>query len=134
MSTKLSSASQTSARRQRNQTSALPSNEFHSTDFGHSVWPINLAETLPPTAEIDGFDVSKEFFPPEQWLPKNLKLLVQDAFDPFPREMQGQYDVAHLRWFLALPKTKVGPLIRNVMKLLSQHVPDRLLMNHDTQC
>ena len=63
-----------------------------------------------------------------------MKLHVQDAFEPFPHELQRKYDVAHLRWFLALPKTKVGPLIRNVMTLLSQYAPGRLMMAYEPPC
>ena len=90
------------------------------TDGGFSIWPIETSRELPSTAQIDGFDVSDAQFPYRGWLPKNVRLHVQDVFAPFPAEHLNAYDIVHIRYFFTLlnPENVEG-LVRNLMTLLS---------------
>ncbi|KAL8895747.1 MAG: hypothetical protein Q9207_008033 [Kuettlingeria erythrocarpa] len=69
---------------------------------------------------VDGFDISSAQFPPEAWMPETVRLRVQDAFQPFPPDKCGVYDVVHVRYFSTLVKEhSLQPLIRNLVGLLS---------------
>ena len=83
--------------------------------------PISLSAQLRNVGRIDGFDVSGAQFPPREWLPHNVHLYVQDVFAPFAEEFVGVYDVVHVRFFMTLvvDTEALGPLIRNLMTLLS---------------
>jgi hypothetical protein len=85
------------------------------------IWPIEVSRELPPSARLDGFDISPDQYPLKEWLPPNVHLYTHDAFTPFPATYIGQYDVVHLRFFLTLLNTgeKVATLIENLMALLS---------------
>ena len=87
-----------------------------------SLWPSELSHDLPPTARIDGFDLSAVQYPPRNWLPSNVHLHVQDSFAPFPPDHIGTYDIVHIRFFFTLlNSTNVEKLIQNLLTLLSMY-------------
>ena len=86
-----------------------------------SIWLVELSDQLPPSVELDGFDLSASQYPAGQWLPANVALRVHDAFTPFPKATIGKYDVVHVALFITLIKNNdPGPLIRNLVTLLSK--------------
>ena len=85
-----------------------------------SIWLLDLARTLPPTAQLDGFDIDISDCPPEQWLPRNIKMRYLNALGDIPAHLVGNYDIVHLRLFQVVVKNNdPGPLLRNMLKMLS---------------
>lgn len=92
----------------------------NSSTKPHRIWLLDLALTLPPTAQLDGFDIDISDCPHEQWLPQNVTMRYLDALDEIPERLVGVYDVVQLRLFQVVVKDNdPGPLLRNVVKMLS---------------
>lgn len=99
--------------------SARPSPRICDLATGTGIWLIKLAETLPASAELVGLDYDLSKYPDPETLPSNVKLGFANAFDPFPEELLGRFDVVHLRFFVYAMKSGQGvPLIRNLLSLL----------------
>ncbi|KAL7917296.1 S-adenosyl-L-methionine-dependent methyltransferase [Trichoderma austrokoningii] len=85
---------------------------------GTGLWLTELADAL-PDAQLHGFDISADQYPPEGWLPKNASMHEQDAFEAFPAEFLGSFDVVNLRFFITLLNGKnIRPLLDNLKSLL----------------
>ncbi|MCJ1324444.1 hypothetical protein MMC10_001106 [Thelotrema lepadinum] len=84
---------------------------------GTAAWALEVATTF-PMAQVHGFDVSDEQFSPLYNI-KNVTLSVHDAFEPFPPEFVGHFDIVHVRFFLCLVNDAVAPaLVENLTTLL----------------
>lgn len=80
---------------------------------------MELAQQLPHW-QIDGFDISGDQYPSATWLSPNISLYEHDAFEPFPSEYHGKYDIVNLRFFMTLLNGQiVNQVLQNVMALLS---------------
>ncbi|KAI0141908.1 hypothetical protein GGR57DRAFT_395921 [Xylariaceae sp. FL1272] len=75
--------------------------------------------TVSPDAVLEGYDISSAQFPPKDVLPANITLGERDVKKPFPEDMQGQYDVVHLRMLVAAmdPDDWEGA-VNNVIQLI----------------
>lgn len=88
--------------------------------MGFSIWLIELAEKLPPTAQLDGFDISTAQFPAPEWLPKNVNLTKLDAFAPIPEYLIVKYDIVHVGLFVTVVEEDDPlPLLDNLLCMLS---------------
>lgn len=86
-----------------------------------SIWPIELSHKLPPTASVDAVDISLAQCPPQEWLPKNIRLIAHNVFVPFPEAMLGEYDVVHVQLFATVIRDNdPAPVVKNLMSLLSE--------------
>ena len=86
-----------------------------------SVWLLDFARTAPPSARLDGFDISAEQFPCKELLPSNISFQKLDAFAPVPEHLIGVYDVVHIRLFNTIVRgDDASPLISNMIKMLSK--------------
>lgn len=98
---------------------ANPSPQICEIATGTGVWLKELAKTLPEKAELVGLDYDTTKFPTPKKLPSNVKLSYANAFEPFPEELRGRFDVVHLRLFVFAVKKGQGlPLVENLMTLL----------------
>lgn len=100
----------------------LSSRQIHRSDYPHPhrIWLLDIARTLPPTAQLDGFDIDVSDCPHEQWLPPNVTMRQLDALGEIPEHLVGVYDIVHLRLFQVVVKDNdPGPLLRNILRLLS---------------
>ena len=87
----------------------------------YSIWLLDLARTLPPTTQLDGFDIDISDCPPERWLPSNITMRYLDALGEIPSHLVGIYDIVQLRLFQVVVKNNdPGPLLRNMLKMLSE--------------
>lgn len=85
-----------------------------------SLWLVKVAEQLPTSARLDGFDISDEQFPHPSSLPPNVKLHVGNSNEPAPPSLYGQYDIVNLRLFLAVVQdNNPSGLIKHAISLLS---------------
>jgi len=90
------------------------------TDTINSIWLFDLADDLPSSCVLDGFDISDEQFSPCAWLPDNVSLRVWNALEDPPLEFCGQYDIVHVRLFMSIIQDNdPRALIGNCRKLLS---------------
>jgi hypothetical protein len=81
---------------------------------------LDLAEHLPKTIQLDGYDISSSQYPSEAVLADNMSLNVLDAFGDVPPHLAGKYDVVHLRfWCCVVKGDDPSLLIRHAMNLLS---------------
>ena len=97
-----------------------------------SIWPVELSQKLPSTASIDAIDLSLAQCPPTQWLPKNITLIAQDVFEPFPESMRGKYDIVHIQLFVCIVKENdPSTVVRNLMDLLSKPGSSSLPYSHN---
>ncbi|RAH81718.1 hypothetical protein BO86DRAFT_389249 [Aspergillus japonicus CBS 114.51] len=64
---------------------------------GTACWLTDLSAQLPPTAQLDGFDLELTQAPPRAFLPSNVRLHEWDIFSEVPEHLVGQYDVVHVR-------------------------------------
>ncbi|KAJ5144976.1 hypothetical protein N7448_002368 [Penicillium atrosanguineum] len=64
---------------------------------GTGIWLRDLADALPNTCQLDGFDLSNIMFPSKDALPANIAFHHQNLLLPFPDEYIGKYDVVNVR-------------------------------------
>ena len=86
-----------------------------------SIWLSKLSKEVSPSTQLDGFDISAAQFTPEQWLPSNVKLHTQNAFDTLPPQLVGKYDIVHIGTFCMVFKSMADfhKLLQNLIDMLS---------------
>ncbi|KAL2862587.1 uncharacterized protein BJX67DRAFT_385505 [Aspergillus lucknowensis] len=83
------------------------------------IWPLSLALRVPPTVQIDGFDIVDDQYPPRDWLPPNVSLNTLDTLKPIPKDLKGKYDVVCMRLFGVLVKNDDPRVaLRNMVDML----------------
>lgn len=93
----------------------------NATDKHYSIWLTELSRILPPSAQLQGYDLDISQSPPQEWLPSNIAHSTWDAFSEVPDDMVEQYDVVHIAIFMLLiSKNDPVPLLKNLMKMLSR--------------
>lgn len=86
---------------------------------GNGIWLLDLSAAVPPTTQLDGFDISLDQCPPSAWLPHNLKLHTWNAFDEPPPEFVWAFDIVHVRLVtVVIRENDPRPLLSNLCKLL----------------
>ena len=91
----------------------------------HRIWLLDLAKRL-PSATLDGYDISARQYPPNEWIPNNVKLHIVDATRDPPQHLQGYYDIVHIRLFLSIVENNnPSRILNHCLKLLSMYVIDR---------
>lgn len=94
-----------------------PSPKVLEVATGSAIWLRDLAETLPKSAELIGLDFDTSKFPTD--LPPNIKLGFGDMYEPVPEELQGRFDVVHVRLILYAARKGMGVwLAKNLLSLL----------------
>lgn len=82
-------------------------------------WLRELANVLPSSCQLDGFDISDALFPDASTLPENITFYLQNFLLPFPEQFIGNYDVVSVRvMVVALSSDEAEPAVRNLMTLL----------------
>lgn len=95
-----------------------------------SCWLLDLAAEVPSNWALQGCDISASQFPATQYLPNNMSLGILDAFDDMPEELNATFDIVHVRALAVIVKGgDPGPLIKNLLKMLSRLHEDRPLFN-----
>ncbi|KAF2088509.1 hypothetical protein K490DRAFT_22003, partial [Saccharata proteae CBS 121410] len=73
------------------------------------------------TATFDGYDITDTQFPPQDSLPKNVSLHLQNLLEPFPESVVGSYDVVHASLLVCgLRGDEWEPAVRNLKTLLKK--------------
>jgi len=93
---------------------------------GTGIWLIHASQALPASAQLDGFDINLDAAPPQEWMPKNVKLHARDMMAPIADDLVGKYDIVNLRFLISLLWGKeVEPVVQNFLKLLSKKARTR---------
>jgi len=86
---------------------------------GTCIWSTELAQKLPPSVTIDALDISNQQYPPRDWVPKNVNLVVHDIYQPLPANMIGQYDLVRMQNWLCIWRDDTAELlVGNLIKML----------------
>ncbi|PYH70449.1 class I SAM-dependent methyltransferase [Aspergillus vadensis CBS 113365] len=86
---------------------------------GTGVWVTDLARRLPTSVQLDALDISFDSAPPAEWLPSNVKTFKWDVKQEIPEELEGVYDIVHIRLFIfVLLDSEVQPVLERILKLL----------------
>ncbi|KAK4211320.1 S-adenosyl-L-methionine-dependent methyltransferase [Rhypophila decipiens] len=92
---------------------------------GTGIWPVEVLTRLKWSkdgvqgAQLHGFDVSKDQFPHESLLPKQVSLHQQDAFGAYPDKFVGKFDLVHVRAFVSIINPdNIKPFLRGITSLL----------------
>ena len=97
----------------------LPSDaKIADVGTGTAQWLIDVNQKL-PSAELDGFDISKEQFP--VWLPSQISLHELDITKPLPSSLEGKYDLVHVQLFLCVvQQSDPTAIVKELFKMLSE--------------
>ncbi|KAI0107713.1 S-adenosyl-L-methionine-dependent methyltransferase [Nemania sp. FL0031] len=86
---------------------------------GTGIWLTDMSTRLPPTAQLDGLDISLKSTPPEQCLPPNVTFRLWDIKEAVPQDLVEKYDVVHVRLLIfVLHNDEVPVVLQNLTKLL----------------
>lgn len=81
-----------------------------------------MARTLPPSAQLDGFDNNLSQCPPKEWLPDNVNMYDFDVFSDLSRDLIGKYDIVHVRLLLLIVQNNDPmPLLKKFIQMLSAY-------------
>ena len=81
----------------------------------------DASQTLPDGSSIEfvGFDISDVGFPLNH--SANIKFLLHDMSQPFPKEYWGSFDIVHIRFVIYGLTAEVAPaVVDNLIGLLSK--------------
>lgn len=85
------------------------------------IWLLELAEGVPSTTHLDGFDLNVSQTPPKEWLPANVTFKYFDIFEDVPEQFIESYDIIHVQLTLTFVKDdKFRTVLQNVLKMLSE--------------
>lgn len=102
------------------QSNSVTTYKHTTADTAYRIWLLDVARSLPPSTMLDGFDISLAQCPPRGWIPPNVNFKELDIFGEIPSDLQGIYDVVHIRYMvLVVKENNPLPILRNLFKLLS---------------
>lgn len=98
---------------------ASPTLKVADIGTGTGVWLLDIAQNLPSTCQLTGFDFSPSAFPPPETWPPNVSFKIQDMYLPFPASEIGTYDVVAVRFISsATTRTEWARATENLVTLL----------------
>ena len=84
---------------------------------------------------VDGFDISLAQCPVPEVMPEASYVAQHDILSEIPPELQGQYDVVHVRLFLvAIRNDDPVPVLRNLVSMLSTSRLIYCLSSEEKKC
>lgn len=94
---------------------------------GTAIWLLDLAQTLPSSAQLFGFDISGAQFPTPENRPSNVSLYEHNVLNSFPEEYHGSFDVVAVRLITAgLRADDWDAAVKHISVLLSTYSPSEL--------
>lgn len=85
-----------------------------------SIWLFDVREQLPPSARLEGFDISFDAVPHAATLPSNVSFRHWNVKEDLPEDLVGAFDIVHVR-FLALVvlDEEIRAVVDRLFKMLS---------------
>ncbi|KAI4263130.1 MAG: hypothetical protein L6R42_001714 [Xanthoria sp. 1 TBL-2021] len=112
----------TSSTQQLNPLAAAHQNTFRVADLatGTAIWAVDISQDF-PLAQIDRFDIDLQQCPPPKWLPHNVKGREWEIYTELTPELQGLYDVVHIRLLLLVIRDNdPRPILKNALRMLKK--------------
>lgn len=111
-------------------------NELIET-YRNRAWLLNLANLLPSSTQLDGFDVKDIHYPHKDYLDTNVTLGIMDIMDGPPEHLHEKYDIVHIRFFsFENHATNPKAMLINCLKVLSKEfhlIPNLFLTRATTE-
>ncbi|KAI1189307.1 hypothetical protein F5B17DRAFT_450215 [Nemania serpens] len=86
---------------------------------GNGIWLQDLAETISPSSELHGFDISLDQVCPKPWLRANIHMHTWDIFEEPASQFLGFFDIVHVRLITVVVRNNnPRPALKNLTKLL----------------
>jgi ubiquinone/menaquinone biosynthesis C-methylase UbiE len=86
---------------------------------GSGAWLLDVANHLPTTCQLIGFDLTSSAFPKVEHRPSNVSFKTQDMYLPFPASEVGTYDIVAVRFISSVAaREEWARAIKNLMTLL----------------
>ncbi|KAI1845393.1 hypothetical protein JX265_005254 [Neoarthrinium moseri] len=83
------------------------------------IWLTDVASRLPTAVQLDGFDISFDAAPPQQWLSPNVSFRLWNIKHDAPEDVVGRYDIVHIRLFgYVLKDDEVEDALKRLTTLL----------------
>ena len=87
---------------------------------GTAIWTLQLAEQYPGVS-FTGFDISNAQYPHPSTLPSNVSLRIWDVHTEPPMEIQGKFDIVHLRALISVvPEGDPSSVLNRCLALSSK--------------
>lgn len=91
--------------------------------YQNRIWLLDVASKLPPSSQLDGFDITNIHFPHQDFLYKNMSLGVMDIMNGPPQQLLEKYDIVHVRFFSSQEHgTNPAGMLKNCLKILSKRL------------
>ena len=99
----------------------LPENpKIADVRAGTAQWLIDVHRVL-PSAHLDGFDRTKDWYPSDAWLPEQISLQELDIMKALPSSLENQYDMVHVSLFFGvIDRDGVGTMLKQLYNMLSK--------------
>ncbi|KAL7905941.1 S-adenosyl-L-methionine-dependent methyltransferase [Trichoderma velutinum] len=78
-------------------------------------WLCDVSSLFPPDAELVGFDIAPELYPPSESLPSNVSLVLGDLSQELPSQWTMHFDLVHQRFIF--PSFSVAVIEKFVERL-----------------
>ncbi|KAK6528444.1 hypothetical protein TWF281_009685 [Arthrobotrys megalospora] len=86
---------------------------------GTGIWLTQLAEHLPATATLHGFDITDRLFPDQSTLPQNVSFSLLNVLEPIPESLCEKYDIVHIRGLcFVLKANEWAGVVKNVTRMI----------------
>ena len=97
-----------------------PNARIADVGTGTGYFLFGIACKYPPgTGSLHGYDISPSFFPSKEETPANMEFSILDARKPIPAELEGTYDLVHMRLLsMGLLQSEWEPVVANLSRLL----------------
>ncbi|KAI5921202.1 S-adenosyl-L-methionine-dependent methyltransferase [Camillea tinctor] len=97
----------------------LDNNRIADVGTGTGIWLTDIAAVLPPSAQLDGLDISFDAAPPSSWLPPNVRLQHWDVTEDVPDDLAEKFDIVNIRHFCFVFKNgDIQSVLKNLARLL----------------
>jgi hypothetical protein len=93
----------------------------HSNTTITRIWLLDARESLAPSAQLEGFDISFDAAPPPGVMPPNVNFRRWDIHTDLPSDLSGVFDVVHVRFLsYVLLDSDAPSVVEKLFKMLSK--------------
>lgn len=91
--------------------------------YRNRTWLLDLANKVPPSTQLHGFDTTGIYYPHTSFLAPNMSLGLMDIMNGPPQELLEKYDIVHIRFFSSeVHGTNPKGMLDNCLKILSKRL------------
>jgi hypothetical protein len=88
-----------------------------------SIWLLDARDALPPSVQLEGFDISFDAAPPAGVIPHNVNFRHWDVHTDLPADLAGVFDIVHVRFLsFVLMDDAALAVVQKLFNMLSKPV------------